>query len=87
LDVDGISGIEGITSLAEKLDKVSGVESINLTLEEVDFETVGMTIVLEGENIDLKEVIETVKQCGAALHSIDQIVAGKKIIETVEIRV
>jgi len=70
-----------IVEVALELSKVPGVEGVNITVNEVDVETLSLTIVVEGTDIDFEGVKRVLESVGAAIHSIDQVVAGKKMVE------
>jgi hypothetical protein len=70
-----------IVDVALELARVPGVEAVNITVNEVDVETLSLTVVVEGDNIDFKRVREVFDEVGAAIHSIDQVVAGERIVE------
>ncbi len=57
------------------------MKAVNITVNEVDVETLSLTVVVEGDDIDFDGVKRTLEEVGAAIHSIDQVVAGEKIIE------
>jgi len=70
-----------IVEVALELSKVSGVEGVNITVNEVDVETLSLTIVVEGTDIDFEGIKRVLDSVGAAIHSIDQVVAGEKMVE------
>ena len=74
-----------ITDVAVMLSKVRGVEGVNITVKEVDVETLSLTVVIEGDDIDFEGVKRVLEEVGAAIHSIDQVVAGKRIVEVPEV--
>ncbi len=71
----------GIEELAVELESVPGVEGVNITVKEVDVETLTLTIVIEGESIDFNKIKEKLEENGAVIHSIDQVIAGKRMVE------
>ncbi len=71
----------GIEELALRLESVRGVRGVNITVKEVDVETLTLVIVIEGDDIDLEEVKNRLEEFGAVIHSIDQVVAGEKMVE------
>ncbi|MCD6370897.1 MAG: DUF211 domain-containing protein [Thermoplasmata archaeon] len=73
-----------IVDVAIKLSKVRGVSGVNCMLDEVDQDTESLKVVIEGPNIDFEEISDTLESLGAVIHSIDVVVAGKKIVEDVE---
>jgi len=73
-----------IIEVSQKLSVVSGVVGVNCMLNEVDQETENLKITIEGHNIDFEEVKHALESCGAAIHSIDGVSAGKRLVEDVE---
>ncbi len=70
--------------VAKKLSEVKGIEGVNVALNEIDQNTETLKITIVGMNIDYETIKETLEELGAVIHSIDEIVAGKKIVESVE---
>ena len=70
-----------IVDVAKELSKIRGVEGVNITVNEVDVETLSLTIVVEGDDIDFDNIKRVLEEVGAAIHSIDQVIAGRKIVE------
>lgn len=83
LDVDRAKDRPDALALARAIDQVSGVEGANLTVTDIDMETVGMDITVEGEDIDVDALILVIERQGAAVHSIDEIVVGSRVVERV----
>lgn len=73
-----------ILDLATALAKVNGVTGVNLSLDEVDQQTESVKATIQGENIDYDGVEEIIRQFGAAVHSIDEVVVGKEIVKEYE---
>jgi hypothetical protein len=84
LDVDKAIARPSVIELAEAISSCNGVEALNITVSEIDVETVGMEVTIEGENLNYQQVLEAIESTGAALHSLDQIVCGERIIERVK---
>jgi len=70
-----------IVDVALELSRIDGVEAVNITVNEVDVETLSLTVVVEGDNIDFERVRTILEEVGAAIHSIDQVVAGERLVE------
>lgn len=70
-----------IVEIAEGLSKVEGVEAVNITVKEIDMETENIIVVIQGNNINYEEVTKLIEEIGGVIHSVDQVVAGEKIIE------
>lgn len=83
LDVDKAVHRPDLLELAEAIDSVPGVEALNITVTGIDIETVGTEVTVAGDNIDIRALTEAIEKSGAALHSIDEIVVGNRIIERV----
>ena len=59
------------------LSQVNGITGVNIVLDEVDAETHTLKITIDGQDIKFNEVEDALKQAGAVVHSIDQVIAGK----------
>jgi len=70
--------------LATGIAKVSGVTGVNLSLYEVDQQTETVKATIQGENIDYEGVESVIRNFGAAVHSIDEVVVGKEIVKEYE---
>lgn len=73
-----------LTELASIIWKIDCVDGVNITLHEVDSKTENIKIVLVGKDLDLKPIKETLEKNRATIHSIDQVVAGKEVVEAIE---
>ncbi|MDA8295423.1 MAG: hypothetical protein M0004_02335 [Actinomycetota bacterium] len=83
LDVDKALERPNVIALASAIERVVGVEGANLTVSEIDMETVGMEITVEGEHIDVDALLAAIEKAGAAVHSIDEVVVGTRVVERV----
>ncbi len=75
-----------LTDLALMLTRVDTVSGLNISLKEVDQNTESITITLEGDNLHYDSIKEMLEQAGAVIHSIDQVVAGRSIVEEVTLQ-
>jgi len=73
-----------IVEVALKLSRLEGVNGVNCVLNEIDQETENLKIIIEGPNINFDDVSDTLADLGAVIHSIDNVVAGRKLVEDVE---
>jgi hypothetical protein len=64
-------------------DHVSG---LNISLKEVDQNTESITITLEGDDLHYDRIKDILEQAGAVIHSIDQVVAGRRFVEEVTLQ-
>lgn len=81
LDVDWAAEGPRIDAVAEAIDGVEGVEAVTITVTEVDMETIGSDVIVEGTGIDLAGLFAAVEATGAAVHSIDQLAVGERIVD------
>lgn len=70
-----------IVELSKRLSVVEGVSGVNCTVYEVDQETESIKITIEGPSVNYDQVLETIESVGAAVHSIDMVSAGSKLVE------
>lgn len=75
-----------LTDLALMIAKDPKVDGVNISVKEVDQSTESISVTLEGDNIDYESIKEILEQAGAVIHSIDQVVAGKELIEEVTLQ-
>lgn len=83
MDVDKAIRQPDVLEIAAAIDAVTGVDAVNITVTEIDVETVGMEVTVEGDGIDTVRLITAIEGTGAVMHSIDEVVAGARIIEAV----
>lgn len=84
LDVDKAIARPSLLQIGEAISASRGVEAVNVTVKEIDVETVGMNITVEGERLDYEAIRAAIEATGAVVHSIDQLVAGNRLIEEVK---
>jgi len=72
-----------IVEISKRLALVEGVAGVNCTVYEVDQETESIKITVEGPSINYDQIVETVESVGAAVHSVDMVSAGSKLVEEV----
>lgn len=72
-----------LVEVANEIGKVKGIEAVNLSVNEMDMETMGIIITVEGDGIDSEELISSIEEIGCAVHSIDEVAAGKRLINSV----
>lgn len=75
-----------LTDLALMLTRDERVSGLNISLKEVDQNTESITITVEGDDLRYDTIKEILEQAGAVIHSIDQVVAGREIVEEVKLQ-
>jgi len=73
-----------IVSFATALEQVDGVAAVNCTLVEVDAKTENLKVVIEGSNMDFNLISKTISELHGSIHSIDQVITGKRFVEAIE---
>jgi len=73
-----------VIQLANDLSDVDNVDGVNLSLYEVDQQTENVKITIEGSDISYDMVARVIENLGGVVHSVDEIAAGKKIVEEEE---
>ena len=72
-----------IPYFAKYLSEIEGVDGVNVTLMEIDKETENVKVTMQGNDLNFEEINEAIKRYGGSIHSVDEVVAGKKLIEEV----
>ena len=75
-----------LTDLALMISQDERVSGLNISLKEVDQNTESITITLEGDDLKFDSIKEILEQAGAVIHSIDQVVAGRRFVEEVTLQ-
>jgi hypothetical protein len=75
-----------LTDLALMLTRDERVSGLNISLKEVDQNTESITITVEGDDLRYDTIKEILEQSGAVIHSIDQVVAGRRFVEEVTLQ-
>ena len=73
-----------LPELAVQLSRLPSTSGVNISLIEVDKNTESVKITIEGNSLDYELIAKSLQESGAVIHSLDQAVAGKVIIEEVE---
>ena len=70
-----------IIDWAALISEPEGIASVNISIYEVDHKVENAKITIEGDNISFSHVHQLIQELGGTLHSIDEVVAGKEIID------
>lgn len=73
-----------IIEMAKLLSVIEGVSSVNISISQIDLKVEKAKITIEGEDINYENVEKLILDMGASIHSIDEVVAGKEIIDDAE---
>ena len=73
-----------IIDYATQISALNGVSAVNISIVEIDRKVENAKITIEGEDIDYDTVAKLLTDLGGSIHSIDEVVAGKMIIDDAE---
>lgn len=75
-----------LTDLALSLSRIDRISGVNISLREVDQSTESVSITIEGDDIVFDVIRDLLEEAGAVIHSIDQVVAGRLLVEDVTLQ-
>jgi len=70
-----------IIDLADQLSDLEGISAVNISIYEMDRKVENAKITIEGESISYPVVAGLIEELGGAIHSIDEVAAGRHIID------
>lgn len=73
-----------IIEMAEMLSDIKRVSGVSIFLTEVDQDTEKVKVIIEGDNLKYEKVVDVIRKCGGAVHSVDAVFAGETIVHEVE---
>jgi hypothetical protein len=72
-----------VVEVSEALSHLQGVEGVNVIIYEIDQQVENAKIIVAGISISFDDVKKKLEELGATVHSVDEVAAGKRIIEEV----
>jgi len=72
-----------IDVLAYAVAELAGVNSVNIARTETDSSTEGIVVTIVGDNLIYKDIEDVLRDYGSSIHSVDEVVAGEHIIDTI----
>ncbi|MGD2252770.1 MAG: DUF211 domain-containing protein [Anaerolineales bacterium] len=70
-----------IVELAQQIAELPGIDSVNISIYEIDRKVENAKITVEGPDIQYDALESMIRDLGGSIHSIDEAVAGKTIID------
>ena len=70
-----------IIEMAQQISELPGVDSVNISIYEIDRKVENAKVTIEGPDIQFDTVSDLIRDMGGSIHSIDEAVAGKSIID------
>ena len=72
-----------VVEVSEALSHLEGVEGVNILINEIDQQVENAKIIIAGNPLNFEAIKSKLKELGATIHSVDEVAAGKRIIEEV----
>ncbi|MBN1487575.1 MAG: DUF211 domain-containing protein [Anaerolineae bacterium] len=72
-----------IVELSQTLADVQGVDGVNISIYEIDRKVENAKITIEGSQLPYDALVAIIQDNGGAIHSIDEVAAGKRLVEDV----
>jgi hypothetical protein len=72
-----------IVELVQVLAELEGVDGTNISIYEIDRRVENAKITIEGHDLRYDEIVSVIEENGGAVHSIDEVAAGRVLIEDV----
>jgi hypothetical protein len=70
-----------IASFAKELATLDDVDGVNISVYEIDKEVENVKITVLGNSLNMSRIREIITDSGGTIHSIDEVIAGKKVVE------
>lgn len=72
-----------VVEVSEALSHLNGVEGVNIIINEIDQQVENAKVIVVGISINFDDIRKKLEEFGATIHSIDEVAAGKMIVEEV----
>ena len=72
-----------VVEVSEALSHLEGVEGVNIIINEIDQQVENAKVIIAGISISFEDIQKKLEELGATIHSIDEVAAGKRIVEEV----
>jgi hypothetical protein len=72
-----------VVELSLALSHLEGVEGVNIIIYEIDQQVENVKVIIAGTNIDFNVIKSKLEELGSTIHSVDEVAAGRRIIEEV----
>ena len=73
-----------VVEVSEALSHLEGVEGVNIIINEIDQKVENAKVIVAGSSISFEEIQKKLEELGAIVHSIDEVAAGKIIVEEIK---
>ena len=73
-----------IVELVQLLANLEGVDGVNISIYEIDRRVENAKVTVEGHALNFQKITQAIEEHGGSIHSIDEVAAGKTLIEDVD---
>ena len=73
-----------VVELSEALSHLEGVEGVNIIIYEIDQQVENAKVIIAGNPISFEDIKKKIEEMGSTIHSVDEVAAGKRIVEEVK---
>ena len=70
-----------VVEVSEALSHLTGVEGVNIIINEIDQQVENAKVIVAGTSLNFEEIQKKLEEFGATIHSIDEVAAGKMIVD------
>ncbi|NBD35192.1 MAG: hypothetical protein GVY30_04235 [Chloroflexi bacterium] len=70
-----------IVEMAKIISDIEGVGAVNVSIYEMDRKVENAKVTIEGDDVPYLQIQTLIEELGGAIHSVDEVVAGKIIID------
>lgn len=79
-----VPSVTEVINLIQALADLPGVDGANSFVNEIDKNVINLKIIIEGDDISFKKIEKVIRDYGGSVHSVDNVAAGKSIVQDVE---
>jgi hypothetical protein len=72
-----------IVDLVQSLAELHGIDGVNISIYEIDRRVENAKVTVEGHDLHYQDIVGIIQENGGSVHSIDEVAAGKVLIEDV----
>jgi hypothetical protein len=72
-----------VVELSLELSTLEGIEGVNVIMNEIDQQVENVKIIIAGGNMHFESIKNKLEEMGATIHSVDEVAAGRRIVEEV----
>jgi hypothetical protein len=82
LHVDRAQPRPSLIEMGRAISEQSRIEGFNITVTDIDveLEIAGLDVTIEGTDLDYDGIETAIRKVGAAIHSVDELAAGDRIV-------